>query len=112
MMVSLVFSSFIIFYYKRVFWFFEGGFLRICCNFYNIFIYVLCYNMVMDRKERLKAELRRKGSTKAVETTIYDGGNVVQGEEAVRLGYMTEEELRAGDSSVYQRFAPLVRAYQ
>lgn len=62
--------------------------------------------------DRLLVTFRRKGSTKAVETTIYDGGNVVQGEEAVRLGYMTEEELRAGDSSVYQRFAPLVRAYR
>ena len=56
-------------------------------------------------------QFRRKGDPRFVRTVIYDGGNVVQGEKAVESGYMTEEELEAGDSTVYQRMKPLVEEF-
>ena len=61
--------------------------------------------------DSLEIRFRREGDSRFVETTIYDGANIVKAEEAIQRGYITQEDLEGGDSSVYQRFAPLVREY-
>ena len=57
-------------------------------------------------------QFRRKGDPRFVKTTAYDGEGMTRVDEAVQMGYMTEEDASKRDSGVYQRLAPIVREYR
>ena len=60
----------------------------------------------------LSIKYRRSGESSSVSIDIFDGENIVGGEELVRSGRLTQEELDSGDSTVYNRLAPLVKEYE
>ena len=62
--------------------------------------------------DSLTVIFRQKGESRAVETKIYDGENVLEPEKAMASGYLAEGDLEQADSSYYRRLEPLVRAYR
>lgn len=56
-------------------------------------------------------DFRLKGSSRYVETRVYDGERIYKAEEALVKGRMTEEDIENADSSFYDTLEPVVLRY-
>lgn len=60
---------------------------------------------------RIDVSFRIKGSSRNVETNIYDGERILKFDKALANGVRTEEDLKNSDSSFYDAIDPLARKF-
>ena len=60
---------------------------------------------------RISIGFRLKGSSRYVETGVYDGERVYKVDEALASGNRTKDEIENSDSSFYDTLEPVVRRY-
>lgn len=56
-------------------------------------------------------KFRLKGSSRIVETQVYDGARIYKADEALAAGVRNQKDLENADSSFYDQLEPLVRDY-